>query len=628
MGVLQMAESERSGKETSKEQEMLRKPSTESSQSPKAAEPSCLRGAFTRIFPKRAEPNNKTEEEPSSNQSTEDQEGVRGKKRKLTGSIFRLPCLRPAETTGNDIQDKSGEQSNDNVQEEELKPYSKASFLRKIRCYRLMREKDATEKEKVVEVAHRKHEKENVEVQQHKEPVLEQNEDGLQSSDHDGVVGGNAKDTSYAKSLEEDGNNIQGPNLKVEHGTKQEDSSRQEKESCTTPVILENPAKDLAVVDKDMVEHESCEESLQEKSARLEGEVSLDDKEQESPVEKKECALVGVKHQEEDMQEQKNGPANVGSVDETLSEKESPPEKPEKHLCIQDQAELPKKESPGITITDKQESMDIMAKKIPENKGHQDDLRDDGKYLSEQEDLSKENETNLSGEHLEEDTRNCLSEQDAQGLEDKDTTEGDKERDIIDKLENNVSHEEKGNHVEIGRDQENNMDNPTEETSHKNIQHVVNDTKVKTLGEPEDNSEVSIVSKELQDEQNFTNDTSSHGQTKTIEDKQSVASLGSEANKELPVSVTKTTANNILTCTSSGEGNPQILGVQKETPTLPNTMDLTKQEPQTIHPRVNNEEAGVGLGSLRVEVKDMVDWMVQEASDRLSNYTQEPEGTG
>ncbi|KAG9478243.1 hypothetical protein GDO78_013310 [Eleutherodactylus coqui] len=653
MGVLQMAESERSGNTKSKDQEKPRKPSTESSQSPKAAQPSCLREAFIRIFPKRAEPNNKTEEDPSSNQNTDDQAGVRGKRRRVTGSIFRLPCLRPAETTGNDIQNKTEEQSNDVVQEEELKPYSKASFLRKIRCYRLMREKDATEKEKVIEMAQRKHDRENAEVKQCKERVIEQSEEGLQSMNQDEVVGEKETETT-------------------EQGchAKKQDVSLGKQECCTgklhelgkDSVKIEDPAQDLGEVGKDSAEQESCVETLKEKSVLLDVDVSLPyDKnlaEQESQirkVEKLENVLDEVKEQKKEVMEQK-----LGNVDNALSDSMVQPEevrKQEKRTPNQKDMEidLPAKESRDLVIVNTGDSEGTMQK-------CSDELRDAGNYLSEQKERTEKvgnTENNLSGQQcLEEDmenTRNCLPEQDSQKemkeLETKGTMTGQNSQgDIADKLKIKESHGKKEDHSERGGDQKNNLvdqDGPVENTmkeiSNQDSQYTMKDAEAEILGELVDNTtKVSGVSS---DAQNVTNTMSNPGFISTILNQEFVSSetfqrqdspvkmtLGSEDNEELASVRKKTTTNDIITYTSSEVAHTQVLGLQKEVLTSTITMDLTYQDPH-IHTYVNNKEDDMGcgskdLGSLREEVKDMVEWLVQEASDRLSHYAQEAEGTG
>lgn len=647
-----MAESELSGNTISKGQEKPRKTSTVSSQSPKAAQPSCLRGAFIRIFLKRAEPNNRTEEDPSSSQHTEDQEEVRGKKRRVTGSIFRLPCLRPAETTGNDIQDKTEEQSNDVVQEEELKPYSKASFLRKIRCYRLMREKDATEKDKVIEMAQRKHDKENAEVKRYKERVLEQTEECL---NHDKVMGEKGKDTTeQAKSLGEAGNDFQEQDFNVEDVGESENSLRKQ-ECCTgklsgsgeESVKMEDPAQGVGSTGKDLAEQES---SL---SVLLVGEVSLlDDKnlaeqeDQMGKVEQKEHVLVGEREQKEDMLEQKNCAAKVRDLDNALSDKVSQPEDVGKQEKQEEAMEkdLPKQEGCDIVITD--ESVGAMQKYLPENKCPTDELGDGGNYLSEQEG-HKEKVGNTENNLVEDmgDTMSCLAEKDGQkemkGLENRDKTEKDSQGDIADKMENKVLEKDSAedSHVEKGRGQENNLvdedshtekvENTKKETSQQDI------VKDGPVGDFEDKTvEISGVPVGGQDEENSTNNIFNQGVTMTILNQETVISetsqlqdssaertLGSEDNEEHLASIRKkTTTINIITCTSEEE-------VLKSA----NAMDLTHQEPHILHTCVNNEDDGMGcenadLGSLREEVKDMVEWMVQEASDRLSHYAQD--GTG
>ncbi|XP_073497758.1 uncharacterized protein [Phyllobates terribilis] len=349
MGILQ--ESELSENTISKLEEKPRKTSTESSQSPKAAQPSCLRGAFVRIFLKKTEPNNKinrTEEDPSSSQNTEDQEEVKGKKRKVTGGIFRLPCLRAAEKTGNkDIQDRTEEQSNDGVQEEELKPYSKASFLRKIRCYRLMREKDSTEKEKVIEMTQRKHDKENVDVKQCKEKVLEQSEEGLQNIKHVDVVGEKRKDTTeqesqcQAKSLGKADNDVQEQELsQVGEG---ENSLK--KQECFTGKLSgpgkeseknKGPGQGAGEIDKDIAEQEKSlknqecctgklsgpsEESVTiEEPAQDLGDKSKDLVEQKNNLKKQECCKETLSKQGEDSVKIEE---HAGNMDKNLEEHEN-----------------------------------------------------------------------------------------------------------------------------------------------------------------------------------------------------------------------------------------------------------------------------------------------------------------
>lgn len=659
-----MAESELSGNTISKGQGKSRKTSTESSQSPKVAQPSCLRGAFIRIFLKRAEPNNRTEEDPSSNQNTEDQEEVRGKKRRVTASIFRLPCLRPAETTGNDIQDKTEEQSSDVIQEEELKPYSKASFLRKIRCYRLMREKDASEKDKVIEMAQRKHDKENAEVKRYKEKVLEQTEEGLQSINHDEVVGEKGKDpTEQAIGLGAAGNNFQEQDFKVEDAGKNENNLRKQ-ECCTGKLSrsgeesmkMEDSAQSLGGMGIDLTEQESP------LSVLLEGEVSLlDDKnlaeqeDQMGKVELKEHLLAGVGEQKEDMLEEKTYAEKVRDLDNALSDVVSQPEEVGKQEKQEEAKEKDssKQEGCDIVITNTEESVGAVQKYLPENKCRTDELGDSGNYLSEQE-VHTEKAGNAEN-NLEdiEDTMNCLAEQDGQkemkGFEDRDMTQ-DSQGDIADKMENNVLEKESGeeSHVEIGGGQENNLvdqDSHTEkkENSRKETsqQDIVKDGPVADF---EDNTvEIPGVSLDDQNEQISTNEGFTRtilnqktviSETSQLQDSSAERTLGSEDNEELLASIMKkTTTNNTVTCTSSEEAHKQVIGLQKEVLTSTNAMDLTHQEPHILHTSVNNEDDGKGcenadLGTLRVEVKDMVEWMVQEASDRLSNYAQDSEGTG
>ncbi|XP_068105550.1 myb-like protein X [Hyperolius riggenbachi] len=137
------------------------KPLGISAESPKASQPTCLRGGFTRLFLKRTEQNNTPEDSSINNQNTEEMHGIRGKKRRvLGGNMFRIPCFRSAERTDTGEHNKgqldsTEQQCHQTAPEEDLKPYSKASFLKKIRGYRLMREREATEKLKVIEVDQR-----------------------------------------------------------------------------------------------------------------------------------------------------------------------------------------------------------------------------------------------------------------------------------------------------------------------------------------------------------------------------------------------------------------------------------------------------------------------------------------
>ncbi|KAM4020564.1 uncharacterized protein ACNLHF_000937 [Anomaloglossus baeobatrachus] len=389
MGIVQ--ESELSENTISKLEEKPRKTSIESSQSPKSAQPSCLRGAFVRIFLKKTEPNNKTnktEEDPSSSQNTEDQEEVKSKKRKVTGGgIFRLPCLRAAETTGNnDIQDTTEEQKNDGVQEEELKPYSKASFLRKIRCYRLMREKDSTEKEKVIEMAQRKHDRENVDVKQCKEKVLEQSEEVLQSIKHEDVVGEKRKDIaeqeSQAKLLAKASDDVQEQGFTVEQvegenslkkqvccigklggpgeesekseGSAQSDgdmgkdlakpNSLKNQKCCTEKlsgpseesVKTEEPAQDLGGTSKDLAEQknnfkkqECCKETLrkqEENSMKIEehaGSMDKDLAEHEKCLEEQECCMEKLSASGDESVKVEEPVQDVGGMTEDLAEEKN-----------------------------------------------------------------------------------------------------------------------------------------------------------------------------------------------------------------------------------------------------------------------------------------------------------------
>ncbi|XP_075690578.1 uncharacterized protein LOC142658852 isoform X2 [Rhinoderma darwinii] len=692
MGVLQMAESELSGNTKPKGQEESRKASTQSSQSPKTSQPSCLRGAFIRLFAKRTEPNNRAEEDPTSIQNTEDPEGVRGKKRRVAGSIFRLPCLRPAETTANDIKDKTEDQSSDVVQEEELKPYSKASFLRKIRCYRLMREKDATEKEKVIEMSQRKYDRENAEVKQYKgqERVLEQSEEGLQCITHGEVVVLKGKDTTeqecQVESLGEAGNDFLEQVFDEEHVGEQENSLTKQ-ECCTGKlreleeiIQIEDPSQGLGGMGRDLVKNESFVETLKEKGALPEGEGSLlktpaeknlaEQESQREKVEKMENVLDAVTEQKEGVIEPNNYSTKVGDLDNALSDNIGQPEvvrKQEEHMSNQEEGalekDLPGQEGDGIMITNTEESLGAIQKCFPENKCDTDELGDAGKYLGVEEGHAEKvgnTENNLSGQQgLEndmEDTRNYLSELggqiDMRGLEEKARTEWDSQGDIAHKMDNDVldkdSHGEEESHVEIGGDQEKDLvdqeshaekvENTWKDISEQDSQY----TQAETVGECEDNStEVSGISLGAQNKQNFTNN-SNQGLTITILNQESVTSetclpqdpsakrtLGSENNEELVASVKKkSTANN--TSPSSEEAHTHVLGLQKEVLTSTNTMDLTYQNHDILHACVNNEDDGEespDLGSLRVEVKDMVEWMVQEASDRLAHYTQESEGT-
>ncbi|KAM3910799.1 uncharacterized protein RB166_019613 [Leptodactylus fuscus] len=648
MGVLQMAESELSGNTISKELETSRKSSTESNQSPKAAQQSCLRGALIRIFPKRAEPNNTTAEDQASNQSTKDQEGGRGKRRRVSGSIFRLPCLRPAETTANDIQDKPGEPSHDVIQEEELKPYSKASFLRKIRCYRLMREKDATEKEKVAEMAQRKHDKENAEVKQHKERVLEQREEGPQSMNHDEAGKDTMQQEQHAKTLEVAGNDFQ------EHV--EEPGSSRKQESCMEKLPeeesekIEDPAQGLEGTGQDLVGQEGCDETLQNKSALLEGEVNLvEDKslaEQQSQIDE----IDGARDQEEVVLEQKSLTAKLEDLDvgqpEQVGKQEKP--KPEEDEGTNEK-DLPMQESQDSVRTNTESRME---KTIPEDKCHRDEGGDAGNHLSEEEghtDKVEHTTNNLSGQQCaEEDTRNSLPDQGGQEeMKEKDMAE---QGDIVDNLENNEGHGDKEDHVETGdeSDQKNNLDSQVENTwekvSQEDSQDIVK-TRAETLEELEDNPvEVSEVSLDIQEEKDLTNMSSNEGLAVSTLNKEPVTcqlqdlplkkTLDSEDNEELLTSVKKkTTPNNILTSASSEEEHTQVLGLQKEVLISPNTIDLTYQDSDIRHTCVSNEDNGTecegqDLDSLKVEVQDMVEWMVQEASDRLSVFTDESEGTG
>ncbi|XP_073405166.1 uncharacterized protein [Dendrobates tinctorius] len=388
MGILQ--ESELSENTISKLEENPRKASTKSSQSPRAAQPSCLRGAFVRIFLKKTEPNNKTnntEEDPSSSQKTEDQEEVKGKKRKVTGGIFRLPCLRAAETKGkNDIQDKTEEHSNDDVQEEELKPYSKASFLRKIRCYRLMREKDSTEKEKVIEMAQHKHDRENVDVKQCKEKSVEHSKEGLQSIEHVDVMGEKRKDTteqeSQEKKLGKADYDIQEEELsqiderenslkeqescsgklsgagkesdkneglgqgagEIGKDLAEQDSSLKNQECCTgtlsgpseDSVKIEEPAQDLGCMSKDLVEQkgnlkkqECCKEMLSkqgEDSVKIEehaGNMDKDLEAHENSLEKQKCCIGKLCATGEDSVQKEEPMQDLGGMSEDLEEQKN-----------------------------------------------------------------------------------------------------------------------------------------------------------------------------------------------------------------------------------------------------------------------------------------------------------------
>ncbi|XP_069602652.1 golgin subfamily A member 6-like protein 22 [Ranitomeya imitator] len=347
MGILQ--ESELSENTISKLEEKPRKISVKSNQSPKAAQPSCLRGAFVRIFVKKTEPNNKTnktEEDPSSSQITEDQEEAKGKKRKVTGGIFRLPCLRAAETTGNnDIQDKTEEQSNDGVQEEELKPYSKASFLRKIRCYRLMREKDSTEKEKVIEMAQRKHDRENVDVKPCKEKVVEHSEEGLQSIEHVDVMEEKRKDTTEQESQEKKLGKADNDVQEQECSQIGEGENSLKKEECCSGK-LSGPGKEsekneglgqgVGEMGKDLAEQENSLKNqecstgklsgLLEESVKIEepaqdlGGMSTDLVEQKSNLKKQECCKGTLSKQGEDSVKIEE---HVGNMDKDLVEHEN-----------------------------------------------------------------------------------------------------------------------------------------------------------------------------------------------------------------------------------------------------------------------------------------------------------------
>ncbi|XP_077141894.1 uncharacterized protein LOC143805983 [Ranitomeya variabilis] len=342
MGILQ--ESELSENTISKLEEKPRKISVKSNQSPKAAQPSCLRGALVRIFVKKTEPNNKTnktEEDPSSSQITEDQEEVKGKKRKVTGGIFRLPCLRAAETTGNnDIQDKTEEQSNDGVQEEELKPYSKASFLRKIRCYRLMREKDSTEKEKVIEMAQRKHDRENVDVKPCKEKVVEHSEEGLQSIEQVDVMEEKRKDTTEQESQEKKLGKADNDVQEQEFSQIGEGENSLKKQECCSGKLsgprkesekneglgqgVGEMGKDLAEQENSLKNQECCTGKLSgllEESVKIEepaqdlGGMSTDLVEQKSNLKKQECCKETLSKQGEDSVKIEE---HVGNMDKDL----------------------------------------------------------------------------------------------------------------------------------------------------------------------------------------------------------------------------------------------------------------------------------------------------------------------
>ncbi|XP_056394506.1 uncharacterized protein LOC130290637 [Hyla sarda] len=650
MGVLQMAESDT----ISKGQEKPRKSSTESSKSPKTAQPSCIRGAFVRIFLKRAEPN-KTEEDQISNRNTEDQEGVRGKKRRVTGGIFRLPCLRPAETTGNDIQDKTGEQGNDIVQEEELKPYSKASFLRKIRCYRLMREKDATEKEKVVEMVQHKHDKEGAEVKQCKERVVEQNEEGLQNINQEEVVEEKGKDTieqgSHAKGLGEAGNDSEEQDLNVEHVGEHEKSLR--KQECNTGKFLkeimkrEDQTQSVGGMGKGLAEQESGVETLEENNELLEdGETLQEDKKIEKQethidkIEQKEQVLLG-KH-EGDI-EQSNCEAKARALDNALSDMVSQPDEMERQ---EEQEEAMDKDLPK---QDTEESVDVMEKYCPENKCHIDKLEESGNYNSEQEEEG--NAKNNGPQHLEKNMKEEVCHKET-GLQEKDMADRDSQAEFADKFEDNVleNNSIEESHAEVDGGQENNLvdkdsytknaDNSRKQISHPGSQYLVKDGLAETVGEFEGKPvEVSEVSLDVQDDHIVTNYLPKQELTKTNMNKDTVTcqlkdssvkkTLGSEDNEELLASIIKkTTANNILNCAAFEDVHTHVVELQKEV--LTNATDLPYQE---AHICVSNKDDGMGcesadLGSLKVEVQDMVEWLVQEASDRLSNYTQKTEGTG
>ncbi|XP_063791787.1 uncharacterized protein LOC134947880 [Pseudophryne corroboree] len=247
MGVKQMGEPETSGNTTSKRQEKTRRTSGDSNTAPKADQSSCLREAFICLFLKRTEHNDRGEDPPTKNQSTEDKESFRVKKQRVMGgSIFRLPCLRPADSTdscehSNNPQDKIEEHGNQVMAEEELKPYSKASFLRKIRGYRLMRERDTTEKEKVIEIAQCTHSMESV-VKEHRE---QKSENVLEPNNHEDMVEEKGKVMSEQESwtivlggkvhnlLEQDGH---------AECTGKMDFSLREKES---PAVIRDQGKDL-----------------------------------------------------------------------------------------------------------------------------------------------------------------------------------------------------------------------------------------------------------------------------------------------------------------------------------------------------------------------------------------------
>ncbi|XP_069798744.1 involucrin-like [Dendropsophus ebraccatus] len=596
MGISQMADSDLSGIAISKGQEKPRKTSTESSQSPKATQPSCLRGAFIRIFLKRTEPNNRTEEDSTSNQNTDqDQEGVRGKKRRVTGGIFRLPCLRPAETTGNDIQDKTEEQGNDVVQEEELKPYSKASFLRKIRCYRLMREKDATEKEKVIEMGQRKHDRENAEGKQHKEKVLEQNEEGLQDSNHEEAVGEKGKDTTeqacHATGL---GEATEEQDVNVKHVEEQENSLRKE-ERCTgklpqeESLTIEDPTESLEGTGKDLAEQESCVVTVKEKSkgSLLDVKKVAEQESQIDKAEQEEQVLAG--RQEEDVPEQRNHAAQVEDTDCALSDNVSQAEETGRQ---EKQEEALGTDSPK---KDTEEPTGAVQKCNPESKCPTDVLGDSGNCVSEQEGLTVK-VGNTENNVLEQQCLEKDMEQDGKkekGLEDKDVTEQVSQED---KLENNVLEKvsREKNHADVDGGQEDNLvdqdSHINNEISQPGSQCTGKDEKTEGLVESEDKvMEVLEVSLDVKVEQNEP----------------------------------------------SEDVHTQVVELPKQVQTSTNTMDITFQEADILHTCVSNDGEDDGmkcknteLGSLRVEVQDMVEWLVQEASDRLSHYTQESDGTG
>ncbi|XP_077336405.1 uncharacterized protein LOC143981983 [Lithobates pipiens] len=239
-----------------------------SMESPKATQPSCLRGGFICLFLKRTEQDRSLEEASSSNQSTEDKHGVRGKKRKvLSGNIFRLPCLRPAERTETGEQvNKVDEQGNQAIPEEELKPYSKASFLRKIRGYRLMRERDATEKEKVIEMEQCK---EGFFVEEHHEKKIDLGGKDTKPKRYEDILGGKGKMSEEKESeemmKEEKGSKVLQQAEKAELSADQGDREiKNLRDPEKTMDEKDNAEMSIGVKRNSMAEHKNATDNVEE----------------------------------------------------------------------------------------------------------------------------------------------------------------------------------------------------------------------------------------------------------------------------------------------------------------------------------------------------------------------------